>query len=72
MSIKPDWSKGYSRKGAALFGLKKYPEADAAYKEGLVIDPTNEQLKKGVAEVKEAAGKRLFFFFFLSFFLSGV
>jgi len=55
VSIKSDWSKGYGRKGAALFGLRKYREAEKAYKDGLAIDPTNEQLQKGYNDTREAA-----------------
>lgn len=36
-------------------GLKEFKEADKAYRDGLAIDPTNELLKKGIEEVKDAA-----------------
>ena len=29
VAIKPDWVKGHSRKGAALYGLKRYDDACA-------------------------------------------
>jgi len=54
VAIKPDWSKGYGRKGTALYGLKRFREAEKAYNDGLAIDPTNEQLKKGLAEMKDS------------------
>jgi stress-induced-phosphoprotein 1 len=38
------FSKGYSRKGAALSFLKRYDEAIIVYEEGLKIDPNNQQL----------------------------
>lgn len=44
ITLKPDFVKGYSRKGAALSFLKRYDEAIAVYEEGLKIDPTNQQL----------------------------
>ncbi|MCH93281.1 heat shock protein STI-like [Trifolium medium] len=43
--LKPDWSKGYSRLGAAHIGLSQFDDAFSAYKKGLEIDPNNEPLK---------------------------
>jgi tetratricopeptide (TPR) repeat protein len=54
IGINGTWAKGFSRKGAALHALRKYDEATAAYKEGLVIDPANAGLKSGLAEVGAA------------------
>eukprot|EP00967_Tisochrysis_lutea_P060448 scaffold77323_cov20-Tisochrysis_lutea.AAC.3 len=34
VSLKPDWSKGYSRLSAAYFGKTKYDEAIQAAEEG--------------------------------------
>ena len=44
IELKPDWAKGYSRKGAALTGLGKYAAAVDAYKKGLKLDKNNEQV----------------------------
>ncbi|CAF3765160.1 unnamed protein product [Rotaria sp. Silwood1] len=44
VTLKPDFIKGYSRKGAALSFLKRYDEAIKVYEEGLKIDPNNQQL----------------------------
>lgn len=52
IGIKPDFSKGYSRKGAALHALKRYNDATAAYEEGLAKFPDDAALKKGLNEVK--------------------
>ncbi|BES87703.1 STI1 [Nesidiocoris tenuis] len=63
VSIKPDWGKGYSRKGSALAYLGRHKEAIQAYEEGLKHDPTNVQLKEGLEEVKaqmEGPGPDLF------------
>ncbi|KAF8032860.1 hypothetical protein BT93_D1673 [Corymbia citriodora subsp. variegata] len=56
VELKPDWSKGYSRLGAAYQGLGRYDDAVSAYKRGLEIDPGNEALKSGLADAQAAAG----------------
>ena len=53
----PPLPAGYSRKGAALYGLKRFDDAVAAYEAGLAIDPANDQLKSGLADVKAAAAR---------------
>jgi stress-induced-phosphoprotein 1 len=45
------FSKGYSRKGAALHALKRYNDALAAYDEGLIKFPGDPALTKGREEV---------------------
>merc|ERR1712194_1008635 len=52
IAIKPDFSKGYSRKGAALHALKRYNDAIAAYEEGLAKFSDDAALTKGLEEVK--------------------
>ena len=54
VDLKPDWSKGYGRKGAALYGLNRLSEAQQAYNEGLAVEPENATLKKGLEDVKAA------------------
>lgn len=51
ISIDSSWSKGYSRKGAALFGLERFDEAKRVYEKGIQLDPNNSQLKKGLSDV---------------------
>ena len=35
VTLKPEWPKGYSRLGAALFALKRYEESLDAYNQGV-------------------------------------
>lgn len=46
--------KGYSRKGQALLNLGKLDEAEAAYKEGLAVDSTNQTCSQGLQSVARA------------------
>ena len=39
ITIKPDWGKGYGRKGAALHGMGDLEGAHKAYKAGLAVEP---------------------------------
>jgi stress-induced-phosphoprotein 1 len=64
VELKTDWSKGYSRLGAAHVGLGHHEDAVAAYKKGLEYDPNNEGLKSGLTDAQAvqsgpAAGKPL-------------
>ncbi|KAL4878292.1 hypothetical protein BJY04DRAFT_196209 [Aspergillus karnatakaensis] len=54
VEIKPDWSKGHQRKGAAYRGLGDLLSAHDAYEEAIKIEPTNEQAKNGFNAVKRA------------------
>jgi len=55
---KPDFAKGYSRKGAALQGAKKLQEAAAAYEEGLKLFPADAALQKGLSDVRAAGSQQ--------------
>eukprot|EP00927_Polykrikos_kofoidii_P070627 TRINITY_DN67040_c0_g1_i1.p1 TRINITY_DN67040_c0_g1~~TRINITY_DN67040_c0_g1_i1.p1 ORF type:complete len:510 (-),score=127.90 TRINITY_DN67040_c0_g1_i1:94-1542(-) len=50
----PEFVKGFSRKGKALFDLNRLDEAEAAYTEGLAIDAANDACKDGIAAIKAA------------------
>jgi stress-induced-phosphoprotein 1 len=52
--IKPDWAKGWGRKGAAYHGLGDLLGAKDAFEEGLKLDPTNAQAKSGLDAVNRA------------------
>ncbi|EWC43594.1 hypothetical protein DRE_01481 [Drechslerella stenobrocha 248] len=52
--IKPDWSKGWSRKGAALHGTGDLIGAIDAYEEALKLDQNNAQAKQGLNSVNDA------------------
>jgi len=50
LDINPQFVKGYSRKGAALHGLKRYDDSIAAYTQGLEKDPSSDDgLKQSIA-----------------------
>ena len=46
IELKPDWAKGYQRKGNALHSMGQRAEALLSYQKGVEIDPSNEALKK--------------------------
>jgi len=49
IALKPDFAKGYSRKGLLQFFMKDYDKAIATYEEGLSkADKDNEELKSGI------------------------
>ncbi|KAG5972923.1 hypothetical protein E4U58_005939 [Claviceps cyperi] len=52
--LKPDWAKGWGRKGAALHGKGDLVGANDAYEQGLKHDASNAQLKSGLASVEKA------------------
>lgn len=60
VSLKPDWAKGYSRLGGALYGKQDWDACVNAYKQGLEVDPNNALLQSGLkdaeAEMNKPAG----------------
>lgn len=54
MKLKPDWPKGYTRKGLAEYFLKKYDDAAETYKAGLKLAPDDATLKEGLAKAMDA------------------
>lgn len=58
--MNPGWSRGYQRKGTALFYLNRIDDSIASYEEGLKIDPNNADLQKDLSAAKQkksSAGK---------------
>lgn len=53
IGLKPDFAKGYSRKGAALHSLKRYNDSIAAYDAGLEKFPSDKGLMTGLDSVKK-------------------
>ncbi|KAM0884697.1 hypothetical protein ACQ4PT_030827 [Festuca glaucescens] len=57
ISLRPEWHKGYYRKGAALMLLLDYKEASDAFLAGVKLDPKNKEMKKAFWEAVEAMRK---------------
>lgn len=57
ISIKPDWAKGYVRRGAALHGMRRYADAITAYEKGLKVDAANSACAQGVKDVQAAMAR---------------
>lgn len=54
VKLKPDWAKGYTRKGLAEFFLQKYDDAAETYKAGLKLAPEDATLKEGLQKAMDA------------------
>jgi len=59
IEVKPDWGKGYSRAGCALFSMGRYQEAQKIYQEGLKRDPLNSELKSGLTQSQTHCSPRV-------------
>lgn len=57
IELAPTWGKGYARKGSALIMLRRYEEAHKAFSSGLVYDPKNAQISKGILECETELSK---------------
>eukprot|EP00446_Apocalathium_sp_SHHI-4_P060273 CAMPEP_0177427216 /NCGR_PEP_ID=MMETSP0368-20130122/73945_1 /TAXON_ID=447022 ORGANISM="Scrippsiella hangoei-like, Strain SHHI-4" /NCGR_SAMPLE_ID=MMETSP0368 /ASSEMBLY_ACC=CAM_ASM_000363 /LENGTH=570 /DNA_ID=CAMNT_0018897609 /DNA_START=10 /DNA_END=1723 /DNA_ORIENTATION=- len=54
VKLKPDWAKGYTRKGLAEYFLRKYDDAVDTYKAGLKLAPEDPTLKEGLQKATDA------------------
>lgn len=54
VSLKPDWPKGYTRKGLAEFFLTKYDDSAETYKAGLKLAPEDAAMKEGLKKAMDA------------------
>ncbi|KAF0909935.1 hypothetical protein E2562_001192 [Oryza meyeriana var. granulata] len=57
IKLRPEWLKGYYRKGTALMLLKEYKKAYDAFMAGLKLDPRNAEMEKVFREAVEAMKK---------------
>jgi len=54
VTLKPEWPKGYTRKGLAEFFLKKYDDSAETYKAGLKLAPEDAAMKEGLSKAMDA------------------
>ena len=57
IKLRPEWIKGYYRKGAALMSLEDYKEACDAFMAGLQLDPGNAEMEKVFMDAVEEMKK---------------
>jgi len=57
VKLRPDWAKGYTRKGLAEYFLGKHDEAEATYKKGLELAPGDAALAGGLKQVQDAKAR---------------
>ena len=51
IKIKPDWGKGYHRKGSALHKLKRYEDSMDAFVQGQKYDPENKAMDNAMKDM---------------------
>lgn len=57
IKLKPDFTKGYVRKGHLQFFMKEHEEAMKTYELGLSYDKDNQELKEGLMRCQQAINK---------------
>lgn len=61
LELKPDWSKGHYRLGAALVGLERFEDALGAFAQGLAADPKQMSLLDALVEAMLKSSYRVNF-----------
>ncbi|EZG88840.1 putative stress-induced protein sti1 [Gregarina niphandrodes] len=59
-TLKPDWAKGWARKGLAEYRLGKIMEAARSYAEGIKADPQNAACQQGLQSLRQGPGSEVF------------
>lgn len=54
VELKPDWHKGYARRGLAEFFLERFDVAAETYQAGLKLAPEDQALKEGLRKAMDA------------------
>ncbi|KAJ1294176.1 hypothetical protein BS78_01G125500, partial [Paspalum vaginatum] len=57
IKMRPEWLKGYYRKGAAIMSLKEYKKACDVFMAGLKLDPANTEMERMFREAVDAMKK---------------
>ncbi|CAM0875477.1 unnamed protein product [Alopecurus aequalis] len=57
ISLRPEWQKGYYRKGSALMSLLEYKEATDAFLAGAKLNPENKEMQEAFREAVDAMRK---------------
>lgn len=55
--MRPDWPKGYYRKGAAFMALKEHKEARDAFMAAVKLDPENEEMHEAFCKPVSGNGQ---------------
>jgi len=55
IEMKPDFVKGYTRKGAIQFFMREYNKALETYDKGLKFDENNQEIQEGIKRTIQAA-----------------
>ncbi|XP_033750798.1 uncharacterized protein LOC117335017 [Pecten maximus] len=57
IKLKPTWPKGFYRKGEVEYNVGNYTLAQMAYKQAMMMDPTDEGIKDAIARTTKEVNK---------------